>query len=278
MPSQLAAPRITQQGVLTIVENGVRLEEDEVLIHDRLLEEIKGRDPILFKGVFDRSLLRSVRRGVAEYPYRHSDYADNGAGFTANFSRRDVFPPWTKPSGRPYDCRMQYFFFFPWNENPDGVDQLVRAVARLRNQLAGDPAETALVPENDEVFFGTFTHYPTGGGFCDVHHWYTPAEAAAVPPFNENLVLFTRYGEDYRSGGLYLWKEDQVPQTYAEPLLEPGDVLCLTSTVGHQIRAVDSDNNLDWDPLKGRLLLWVGKGKVSGLRGFASQSPARTAA
>ena len=273
-----AVPRVTQQGVLTVVEGGARFEDGEIQMAQGLADETEGRDPILFKGVFDRNFLRNLRIKIAEYPYRYSDYSDNGHGLPANFHRRDVFPPWTKPTGTPYKCCMQYFFFFPWNENPPGVDRVATAVARFRNKLVGEAPDTALQPGAEEAFFGTFTHYPIGGGFCEVHHWYKPGNVPGVPRFNENLVLFTRYGEDYRSGGLYLWKDNELwkntepGRVHAEPLFDPGDVLCLTSTVGHEILPVDSECDRDWDPLRGRFLMWVGKNPISGLRGFASTS------
>lgn len=266
MSTQSLVPRVTQNELLTIVENGAEFNGHKIQIAHELVEEIKGLDPVLFKGVFEKNFLQPIRVTVAEYPYRHTDYRDNGQGLPANFHRRDVFPPWPKPTGRPYRCCAEYFFFFPWNENPAGVDPVVKAVASFRSQLIGETTS------GDEAFFGAFTHYPVGGGCIGVHHWYTPEEVLAVPRFNENLVFFTQYGKDYRSGGLHLWREGENRRLHVDPLIEPGDLLCLTSTVGHEILPVDAEKEFDWNPVCGRFLLWVGKHPVSLLREFVSKS------
>ena len=103
-----------------------------------------------------------------------------------------------------------------------------------------------------------FQHYPMGGGFLAAHKDIAAIRSAKklkLDLFYNCLLLMTKKGKDYRSGGGFVIKDNKVIDY--EKFAKVGDVLIYNSKTLHGV--LDIDNNIfpDIKTKKGRYIAAV---------------------
>ena len=152
------------------------------------------------------------------------------------------------------------FSFFPWNQDVFRLFDKLRDVFLLRNRLCGAPQDAFLSgnPAEGAVARISAQFYPCGGGHMLGHIDPVGDYQLAVP-----TLAMSSFGRDFKSGGLWVDLPDST-RVFADPLLEPGDVLWFHPRRPHGVMAVDPEEPLEWPKFRGR---WTGILAVNGLPG-----------
>lgn len=155
------------------------------------------------------------------------------------------------------------FSFQPWNQDPFDIFRLMAPVFQLRNLLTGAAPDAYLgrQPQDGSIARMLFHFYPAGEGCMNLHRDPVGPHQAAVP-----LLVMSRFGQDYRAGGLVL----QGAQGQRQPVdaqLQPGDVIWFHPQQPHGIETIDPEAPPDWLAFRGR---WSGVFAVNKLQGEAA--------
>jgi len=169
----------------------------------------------VLRGACDPDTVRRVREELHEST-RSESAVDGGARLgSPNYTRLDDE---SKRHLLSRDHVYRRFLRFPWNYDDDSVaDRIGRALVRLRNAIWEFEADRFISPPFDEVYgYWTAIHYPRGGAFLDGHR------DAREPAMAEVSLALSRFGEDFRSGGL--WIENEAGERESiDARLERGD-------------------------------------------------------
>jgi hypothetical protein len=143
------------------------------------------------------------------------------------------------------------FVFHPWNQDFFDVFSLFRPVYRLKNRLAGLPADQYLGTEPVDGCTArvAFQFYPSGGGMLHRHCDPVGYHQLVVP-----TIVMSKRGEDYSEGGLYVERDDGT-QIDVDGMADIGDAVYFQAEVVHGIALVDPEIERDWLSFRGR---WMG--------------------
>ncbi len=139
--------------------------------------------------------------------------------------------------------------FFPWNEDPFALFQVVADLFILRNRLAGLPANeffdhnaSGMVPRLAAQF------YPSGVGFMNSHQDPLSSHQLAIP-----TVSLSEYGKDFESGGVWML-DSNGQKAFMDPLVGFGEMTLFHPRIPHGIDLIDGEEN--YRPLSesGRLM------------------------
>ena len=88
--------------------------------------------------------------------------------------------------------------------------------------------------------------YPAGGGYLAPH----------TDPYNphnpiQTLIVGSKKSVDFLSGGLHVTVQDK--EICIDEFCEPGDLVIFDQSYSHEVKPVDSDLELDWSSMSGRL-------------------------
>jgi hypothetical protein len=157
------------------------------------------------------------------------------------------------------------FSFFPWNQDVFQLFDKLRDVFLLRNKLCGAAPEAFLSgdPAEGAVARISAQFYPAGGGHMNGHTDPVSEYQLAVP-----TLAMSRYGRDFTSGGLWIDLPDST-RVFADPLLEPGDVIWFHPKRPHGVMSIDPEEPLNWLDFRGR---WSGILAVNGLPGASGRA------
>lgn len=152
------------------------------------------------------------------------------------------------------------FVFFPWNQDPFGLFDVVRPVFQLRNLLSGHRADTFLgpVPENGCTARLAFQYYPRGAGALHTHCDPVGPHQLAVPS-----IICGRKGVDFEHGGLYV-ADGQGRRLELDADLDWGDAVFLNAALPHGVAPIDPDADEDWLSFQGRWMLLAAVNKIEG--------------
>lgn len=140
------------------------------------------------------------------------------------------------------------FSFFPWNEDVFNFFKVFRPTYELRNLLNDLPAAAFLgnEPEMGCTARISFQFYPSGAGAMNKHSDPVDIHQKVVP-----LLMMSRRGVAYRSGGLY-FEDDDGTRLYPEDHTDPGDLVCTFAQVAHGVETIDENAEVDWLSFRGR--------------------------
>lgn len=147
----------------------------------------------------------------------------------------------------------RYFMLFPWNNDATfagaGETQM-----RLLNLLSKKPLSVgdASADVNRNRFRVSFViQYPVGGGFMSRHREYSGQEEG-----DKAYVVYTALttrGEDYKSGGAYVFQGDR--RVDIDAVARAGDVVIYRGDYYHGVEGIDRDQPVNLGEICGRMML-----------------------
>jgi len=179
-----------------------------------------------------------------------------------NFNYRQLSKePWRKlgigaknGNGYPIAQNLQSIYFDPTDKNYPGLGALFRAMIAVRNRLMAVDADFGNDPERDGFWNACRVHhYPRGGGFMSMHKdEYFPSKLAEKDkPFYQMLVLLSRKGLDFTSGGGVLISFDD-RKIDVETEAGFGSMILYDGRTSHGVEDVDLDQIIDFSRSDGR--------------------------
>src|SRR6185503_2173510 len=141
-------------------------------------------------------------------------------------------------------------FFYPWNDDPLRVFDVVNERWRVVKQLMGLDLHSyeRNTPRDGVVDRIQIAQYPSQIGFLEPHS----------DPYKHQRLFFSGYmtqrGVDYDGGGFYLvGAGDKVVE--AEKGIQVGDIGLGYATVYHGVAPCNKDREPDWNSMDGRWFL-----------------------
>jgi hypothetical protein len=252
-----ATVKASRQGYLSVVE-GLSYDGRDIRGLEDVPRSALNAIAVVFKRVFTAEFVSDLRAQVVRADYPAGNYQAGPSGLTMNFKRIDDL--------RNRDRRAKYnvvYNTFAWNrETPAAVSVLQPALARFADTIGGRRPDERPAGADGKVASMIFFHYPAGGEL-NSHH-FTDDLGGPKVKFDEIVIQFSKFGRDYRSGGVHIAPRFRMAAAYdpanhgelqfIEPLLDPGDILALTvKDCYHRVTPIDPD--LDYtDPMKGRFI------------------------
>jgi hypothetical protein len=213
------------------------------------------------RGLFDPEEVLRARRRIAEQfdsgRDRKHDPRDTEA-IRGNFQKLHVgFASGLDPTrvlGR--FLRMLYNPIFA----PDihGMRRHFVTLARFRNLLYGLAPDFAVRSTEDGYWTAARIHqYPRGGGFMTPHRdaYNAAAVEGAAPTYNQAMLVMTRKGVDFGSGGAFVVHRGGYG--LYEDEVEIGDVVVYDGRAVHGVSDVDPLEPLDMTVFNGRVVAFA---------------------
>jgi hypothetical protein len=206
---------------------------------------IRAQGVVVLEGVFTRSSMHAIRRKAFGYILQNRPSNPPIDESTPNYWRRDDNPP--KSAVKRVN---QFFSSFYWNDDLAGEKLLMQSMSRLKNEIAGLPAEFALHGiERGYMTYPTITHYPRGGGKLNRHTDPKNIQFCVI------ICSMSTRGEDYRSGGAYVVHDGEVVDI--DDLVNSGDIYLTSPDIVHGVEAIDPDAGApQWGEEAGRWTLF----------------------
>ncbi|MBF0384755.1 MAG: hypothetical protein HQL27_02675 [Candidatus Omnitrophica bacterium] len=245
-----------KEGIVTILE-GYRYENG-IIKGPKFDPKLREEPIVVFKGVYDEKFLNELRKTVVSFKYNYSDYTKGEDGLTFNYRRED------KLHDRKRRARFNigYHFYF-WNkETPQMVKDVYYAMVRFGNMVSGREENDRLKLVDEKIGTMSYYYYPAGG-FLSNHH-FSDDIGGYDEIFDEIVIQFSKYGRDFKEGGVYVAKRHKLSDEYSpndhsdlqfiEPLLDPGDVFATTiKDCYHRVTPIDPKKDY-FNPLFGRFI------------------------
>lgn len=245
--------------------NGFTYNHDSELIEgysDNEIEQIRqlieSRKVVILKSVFDKHLIREIKQNVFNHMALAEQSNPEMGVNTSNYFRRDE-----NPEKSAVKRIKQFVASFYWNKDISGETKLMKAMSRLRNEVANLPLDYTLngIEPDGYMTYSNITHYPSGGGMLNKHQ---------DPPNKQFSVIISSMSEkpkDFEVGGVYV--EVGGEKIDLDQILELGDVYLMNPQMIHGVDPIDPDlNNLQWDSLNGRWILFPALIEIKTLKGI----------
>lgn len=225
---------------------------DDRIVPDVSIEDIKNHvsdsSVVVLKNVFPKDELNSIRKRL--HQWSRSANAENPTNVTHSFYRIDNNPPQSKT---PH-IFIGYIFAVDENGAPifdgDGMDELRHDLQRYFNILADFQRSYVGLEmpfkggEQDLTLQPQVIHYPSGGGFFDVHvHPLEPQKIGLILGLSEKGVHYQQGGTRFRLDG---------EMTSVEGALNIGDICIFKYDIEHDVSPVDANEALDLTSERGR--------------------------
>jgi hypothetical protein len=236
---------------------------DSLIIQIR--NDINNHKVVILKNFFDEIKLKKLKNDYFELFKKSTSSNPFFEENCDNFFRRDIDPPKSAVKRN-----KQFATSFYWNDNTFGELNLFKQLSRLRNLIANLPLEYTLngFEPDGYVTYPNISHYPINGGNLNKH---------TDPPNKQFCTIMAAMSKkqiDFKTGGLYVEKDNV--KHYIDDYLEIGDVYLMNPQTIHGVDPIDvnSNENVEWDSIKGRWILFpalieakTARGiKVSGLK------------
>ncbi|MGB5809254.1 MAG: hypothetical protein WBG86_01915 [Polyangiales bacterium] len=152
------------------------------------------------------------------------------------------------------------FSFFPWNQDPFRMFDLLRPVYEVKNRLSGLEAGRFLGVEPDAGCTARLSvqYYPRGGGGLKAHADPVDHHQLVVPSMS-----LCKKGEDFEYGGVFV-EPTPGQRIMVEDILDWGDVIYFNAQCPHGIEPIDPDAQKDWLAFRGRWAIVFAVNKLSG--------------
>ena len=231
----------------------------------KIRDDIKNHKVVILKSFFDELTLKKLKNDYFELFKKSNSTNPVFEENCKNFFRRDSDPP-----NSAVKRNKQFATIFYWNDDYFGELKLLKQLSRLRNLIANLPLEYTLngFEPDGYVTYSNISHYPINGGNLNKH---------TDPPnkqFCTIMAAMSNKNIDFKTGGLYV--EKKRVKHYIDDHLAIGDVYLMNPQTIHGVDPIDvnSNNNVEWDSIKGRWILFpaliesktANGTKVSGLK------------
>ena len=154
----------------------------------------------------------------------------------------------SEPKGGTYEALDQSWYFFPWNKDKTGLTNILQDV--FDQVIAMNGYNPSLIKKNTpkDIIIQRFhlIFYPEGNGKISKH----------IDPINiiniNSGVYITEFGNDYDSGGFYVYSSDD-KKIYLDEQINSGDMILFYNNLAHGVDPVKCINNKD--VFKGRCFI-----------------------
>ncbi len=238
-------PTVRHAKALHVVDDLHGILADDAKIQE-LTQRLSNFECLLIKGAVPQEPLLQIRDylalvGQSSLP----TYYKIEAG-CPNFHRIIDRDPRSDVEGM-----FHQFVFHPWNQDFFDVFSLFRPVYRLKNRLAGLPADKYLgaSPVEGCTARVAFQFYPSGGGMLHRHCDPVGYHQLVVP-----TIVMSKRGDDYSEGGLFVEQKDGT-RIDIDQTADIGDAVYFHAEVVHGVAPVDPAVDRDWLSFRGR---WMG--------------------
>lgn len=240
-----ATPTIRYAKGLHVVEDLPGILADDAKVAE-LTERLANRECLLVKRAIPKEPLLQIREYLARVGQNSLPTYHKIEAGCPNFHRIIDRDPRSDVEGI-----FHQFVFHPWNQDFFDVFSLFRPVYRLKNRLAGLPADQYLGTEPVDGCTArvAFQFYPSGGGMLHRHCDPVGYHQLVVP-----TIVMSKRGEDYSEGGLYVERDDGT-HIDVDGMADIGDAVYFQAEVVHGIALVDPEIERDWLSFRGR---WMG--------------------
>ncbi len=206
---------------------------------------IEANEGYIVKNYYPREKCIALREQVLEIN-AHSDPSWHPCldGVPDYHRINDEYPKsWVK-------ARTHTYYFHHFN-NTAIVDDF-RDIFEIKNYLAGEPKTAHITnqPSDGLISRVLVVQYPRGGGYLAEH-----ADPNSKFALIQTLIQMSDYGEDYKTGGLYIRPDEAAPPVMIDPLAEMGDLMVLSPGVAHGVSPVDAEQSIDWNSRDGRWII-----------------------
>lgn len=240
----------------------------EGIFHWKSLEEVDRNKLLTFfhenhfaciRGLFSPDELRAARKQMRSNFDSTLDHGSKGEAPGAVMANFQKIAAGAYGHHWCYHPRLMRVIYNPlWEPNTWGLHDTFRRLAELRNIIQDHPRQYAVDQPEDGLWTAArVQHYPAGGGFMAQHRDAVLStisqESADHYRFLQNLLLLTKKGEDYETGGG--WFELDGEKFDYELHCELGDVVFYDDRVLHGVDDVDPERVLDLTTLSGRMVL-----------------------
>ena len=219
---------------------------------------IETHKVVILKNVFDREVIKKIRERVFNYMNLTGQSNPTVVPGVSNYFRRDE-----NPEKSAVKRIKQFAASFYWNQDIAGETKLMKAMSRLRNEIAGLPVEYTLngIEPDGYMTYSNVTQYPTGGGMLNKHQ---------DPPNKQFAVIISSMsekGKDFFLGGVYV--EIDGKKIDLDNVLQIGDIYMMNPQTIHGVDNIDPDiNSLQWDSINGRWILFPALIEVKTVHGI----------
>jgi hypothetical protein len=207
---------------------------------------IKSYKVVVLKDVFEKKVIEGIRKSIFDYMQLSEQSNPIIDGDVPNFFRRDE-----NPEKSAVKRINQFVVSFYWNADVAGETVLMKAMSRLRNEIAKLPIEYTLdgIESDGYMTYSNIIHYPLGGGKLNKHQ---------DPPNKQFTVIISSMsekGDDFHRGGVYVEETDE--KVELDDVLETGDVYLINPQIMHGVDEIDPQSKpLQWNSIKGRWILF----------------------
>lgn len=241
--------------------NHFRLPSIDALPRLQVLEALEQQSVVRISGLVDAEEIRQSIKALRRRFRRCDDHPSTGEAASqvkTNFQKLLV----GSAHGPHYigSCsRLLRTFYNPlWEEDIYGMHSIFRTMISLRNRLADKPDDFATTTISEGLWTAARIHqYPRGGGFMSSHRDQTASAASRKGGLNyyQLVLVMSRKGVDFESGGAFLERENQVISV--EDSCEIGDIVIYNGSSVHGVATIDPHHRLDLDTISGRLAAFV---------------------
>lgn len=225
---------------------------------EQIRQLIESHKVVILKNVFDKSLIREIKKHVFNHMTLAEESNPEIGVDTPNYFRRDE-----NPEKSAVKRIKQFVASFYWNKDISGETKLMKAMSRLRNEIARLPVDYTLngIESDGYMTYANITHYPPGGGMLNKHQ---------DPPNKQFSVIISSMSEkpeDFEMGGVYVEVDGE--KVDLDRILELGDVYLMNPQMIHGVDPVDPNlDGLQWHSSKGRWILFPALIEIKTLKGI----------
>jgi hypothetical protein len=129
-----------------------------------------------------------------------------------------------------YSAVDQSLYFFPWNQDPSGLYELIRPLFDQVCRINGfDPTETIRrTPKDGVVERLHLIFYPAGKGLISPHR-----DSIKVTTVTSGIYI-SEYGRDYNEGGFFLY-DYEGKKIFVDHQIKSGDLLLFLANLPHGV-------------------------------------------
>jgi hypothetical protein len=201
--------------------------------HKKFLDRIKDHEIFIVKKILDPSFCISLRNESFTWGQESESswhpFFDNCPDYHRlhdNYPNAHVQQKFHAFYRHNYQCKNNLIF----HEMKD--------LFILKNRLAGfeDNEFFNNVPSNGIVPRINVHHYPIGGGY-QAEHIDPSGPFAQI----QTLIAASKFGSDYKTGGVYARKNKTENKLYIDHLTDIGDMMVLSPSIPHGVSPIDSN-------------------------------------
>jgi hypothetical protein len=168
-------------------------------------------------------------------------------------------------NGVPRFLRMFYLPFM--DQDIYGMHDIFLRLVKFRNKLYGLNEDFTCFGIEDGMWSACrLNHYPRGGGFMATHvdtGTATLAKDAGLENYVQIILIMSKKGVDFQSGGAYIEMEDGERYFY-EDECDVGDIVIYDGRIRHGVEEIDYLDPLDMASYHGRYVAMVTLFKLFG--------------